>query len=85
MGIRTKLVACIKYLHISLSYLRFLGKLVTQQFLADLDIALEQPAHKSQGKHILGTQDGFIIQSAFFQAFLTHCCDSCLYHFVLDT
>ena len=85
MGILTKMITVVKYLHIGFGNFRFLGKFLAQNFFAHLHIAMEQPAYQSQSKHVLCSQDRLVVQPAVFQAFLTHGSDSCRHDFILDT
>ena len=67
-------VARLYHLDVSFSNLRLLGKLLFQIVESDVQVAVKEPAHQSQGKHIAALHHSLVVHAAVSQRVLHHLC-----------
>ena len=72
VGVVTVVITSLNHLDVILCNSRLLGKLLTQEIGNEAQVAVEQPAHQTQGKHIAALQDGLVVHACVFQAVLHH-------------
>ena len=82
VGVGTIVVACFHDADVGLCHGRFLGKLLMEELLHQADLAVEEPAHQSEGEHVAALQDGLVVHAAILQAILHHCGDGASHHVV---
>ena len=52
MGVVSVVVACLDDLDVGIGQFRLLGELLAQEVEGNIQVAVEEPTHQSQGKHI---------------------------------
>ena len=65
-------VASLDDLDIGLGHSGLLGKLLTQEVEGDVQIAVEEPAHESECKHVAAFEDALDVHAAVLEAVLDH-------------
>ena len=71
-------VSCLDDLDICFSYCWLLSKLLTKEVGNEVKIAAEQPAHKTERKHIAALQHCLIVHASLCQCILDHLSDRTL-------
>ena len=59
-------------LDVGLCHTRLLGKFLAQEVEGNLQVAVEEPAYQSQGKHVAALHDALHVHAAVLQAVLHH-------------
>ena len=59
-------------LDVGICHSGFLGKLLAQEIESDFQVAVEQPAHQSQGKHVAALEHALYVHSAVLETILYH-------------
>ena len=72
MGVVTIVVACLYDADISLGDGRFLGELLAQEVEDNLQVATEQPAYQTDGKHVAALEHRLHVHARIGKAFLHH-------------
>ena len=78
----TVVVTSLNHLDISLCNCGLLGKFLLQEVEGNIQITVEEPADKSEGKHITAFQDSLIVHPGIGKCILYHLCERTLDHAV---
>ena len=84
VGVGTIVVSSSNHFHISFCDLWFLGKLITQEVLYQIKVAVEEPAYQTQCKHIATLQGTLVVHPRVFQRFFHDGRDRSSNHILLD-
>ena len=76
----TVVVTGLHHEYIVLGDSRFLGKFLSQEVCHQVQVAVKQPAHQSECKHVAAFQHALVVHSAVFQTVLHHLGDRTLHH-----
>ena len=82
MGVMGIVVAGMHHAYVGLSHLGFLAKLMVQELFGEFKIAVKQPAHHSQGKHVATLEDALVVHTRVFQTVFHHRGDGASHHAV---
>ena len=86
MGVVSIVVSCLNYLYIILGNLRFLGEFLAQEVGYKIEVAVEEPAHYTESKHVAALQHRLVVHTTVSQAILYHSCQRALHYAIrVDT
>ena len=72
VGVMAIVITSLHHLDIVFCNSRFLGKFLAQEIGNEAQVAVEQPAHQSQRKHVAALQDGLVVHAGILQALFHH-------------
>ena len=70
----TIIIACLNHFDVGLGDGGLLGELFLQEVGHEVEVAVEEPAHKTQGEHIAALQHSLVVHAGVFQCSLHHLC-----------
>ena len=70
------------HLDVVLCHGRLPGKLLTQERLDKTEVAVEEPAHQSESKHVATFQDALVVHAAVGKTLLDHLRHGACHHAV---
>ena len=84
VGVVSVVVTRTDNLDVGLSNGGFLGKLFAQIVLGNSEVAVEEPAYQTEGKHVAALQHGLVVHTRVSQTIFHHLCDGGGNHILLD-
>ena len=79
MGVVSIVITSLHHLYIIFSNLWLLCKFITQEVGNQVKVAVEQPAHDAEGKHVTALQYRLVVHTALCKTVLDHLCQRALY------
>ena len=78
----TVVEASLHHLDVVLGYCGFLGELLAQEIIDQVEVTVEQPAHQSEGEHVAAFQHRLVVHAAVGQTVFHHLRDGTSHHTV---
>ena len=82
VGVVSVVVAGLYHLDVGLGQCGFLGKLLAQIVERHVEVAVEEPAHEAEGKHVAALEHRLGFHTAVGEAVLHHLCDGACHYAV---